>query len=96
VSLQFSPFEEALPRLRANGAEHTSPGQRPGEAVEYMFRPVRAEDFCALAGRTDQFQNPGRCPGLECGGAFSAGIKIGPTPIHENLSSATYEIAKYR
>ena len=39
-----------------------------------MFRPEGAEDPCALAGRIDQFRNPGRYPGLECGGAFSAEI----------------------
>ncbi len=42
-------------RLRANGAEHVSPGQRPGGVSEYMFRPARAEGSFALAGRTDQF-----------------------------------------
>jgi hypothetical protein len=43
------------PRLRANGAEHASPGQRPGDVPEYKFRPARAEGSFALAGRTDQF-----------------------------------------
>jgi len=62
-------------RLRANGAEHVSPGQRPGGVSEYMFRPARAEGSFALAGRTDQFRKPARCPGLECDRAFSAGIK---------------------
>ncbi len=71
------------PRWRANGAEHASPGQRPGDVSEYMFRPARAEESCALAGRTDRFRNPGRCPGLECGGAFSAGIKVVRIQIHE-------------
>jgi A/G-specific adenine glycosylase len=42
---------------------------------EYMFRPEGAEESCALAGRTNQIRNPGRCPGLACSGGFSAEIK---------------------
>src|SRR6266576_2366485 len=47
----------------------------------------------ALAGRTDRFRNPGRCPGLECGGAFSAGIKVVRIRIHEARWLAIYEMA---
>jgi hypothetical protein len=39
-----------------------------------MFRPERTEGFpCAISGRIDEIPNPGRCPGLESFGAFSAG-----------------------
>src|SRR5882762_3525050 len=58
-----------------------------------MFRPARAEDSSALAGRTDRSRNPGRCPGLECGGAFSAGIKVVQIRIHEPRWLAIYEMA---
>src|SRR5882762_4616383 len=57
-------------------------GNAPGTCPRYLFRPARAEDSCALAGRTDRFRNPGRCPGLTCGGAFSAGIKVVQIQIH--------------
>src|ERR1700704_6227951 len=57
-------------------------GNAPGTCPRYLFRPARAEDSCALAGRTDRFRNPGRCPGLTCGGAFSAGIKVVQIRIH--------------
>src|SRR5260370_24666592 len=64
------------------------PGATPRERVRSArkFRPARAEESCALAGRTDQFRNPGRCPGLECGGAFSAEIKVVQIRIHESHS----------
>jgi A/G-specific adenine glycosylase len=68
------------PQCRANGAEDASPGQRPGDVSEYMFRPEWAEDSCALAGRTNLFRNPGRCPGLACSCAFSAEIRL-PTCV---------------
>src|SRR5712664_692273 len=38
-------------------------------------------------------RNPGRCPGLECGGAFSAGIKVVQIQIHEASWLAIYEMA---
>ncbi len=71
-------------RLRANGAEHASPGQPPGDVPEYMFRPARAEGSFALAGRPDQFRKPAHCPGLECDRAFSAGIKPLQTRIRDS------------
>jgi hypothetical protein len=69
--------------LRANGAEHAIPGQRPGGVSGYIFRPARAERSCALAGRSGRFRNPGRCPGLEFAGAFSAGVKVEQFQIHD-------------
>jgi len=54
-------------------------GDAPGTCPRYLFRPERAEgDPCALSGRTviGRSQNPGRCPGLACGGAFSAEGKV--------------------
>src|SRR6266403_23226 len=74
-------------------AEHAGPGRRPRGWFEDMFRLVRAEDSCAHAGRADRFRNPGRCPGLECGGAFSAGIKVMQIRIHEASWLAIYEMA---
>src|SRR5258707_5813872 len=74
-------------------AEHAGPGQRPRRLFEDMFRLVRAEDSCAHAGRTDRFRNPGRCPGLECGGAFSAGIKVVQIRIHEPSWLTVFEMA---
>ena len=64
---RFVPIPPALQLRRANGAEYANPGQRPGYAFKYLLRSCRAERSI--------FRNPGRCPGLECGGAFSAGIK---------------------
>src|ERR1700704_3477493 len=58
-----------------------------------MFRPARAEESSALAGRNDRFRNPGRCPGLECGGAFSAGIKVVQIRIHEPSWLTVFEMA---
>src|SRR5258706_8334193 len=52
-----------------------APGNAPRTCPRYLFRPARAEDSCALAGRTDRFRSPGRCPGLPCAGAFSAGTE---------------------
>src|SRR2546423_611036 len=60
---------------------------------EPMSRPARAEDSSALAGRTDRSRNPGRCPGLECGGAFSAGIKVVQIRIHEPSWLTVFEMA---
>src|SRR6267143_6752790 len=68
-------------------------GNAPGTCPRYFFRPERAEGSCALSGRTDRFRNPGRCPGLTCGGAFSAGIKIEQIQIHEPWWSAFCEMA---
>src|SRR5882762_2896291 len=74
-------------------AEHAGPGQQPRGLFEDMSRPARAEDSCAHAGRTDRFRNPGRRPGLECGGAFSAGINVVQIRIHESSWLAIYEMA---
>src|SRR5882762_9035376 len=65
-------------------------GNAPGTCPRYLFRPERAEDSCALAGRTDRFRNPGRCPGLACGAALSAGIKVVQIRIHEYCWLAMY------
>src|SRR5882672_6701738 len=62
------------------------PGATPRGFVRVHLRPERAEDSCALAGRTGQFRNLGRCPGLERGGAFSAGIKDVQIRIHESYA----------
>src|SRR5467141_1890257 len=55
-----------------------------------MFRPARAEESSALAGRTDRFRKPRRRPWLESGGAFNAGIKVGQIRIHDSCWSAIY------
>src|SRR5882762_11359180 len=51
-------------RLRANGSEHVSPGQRPGDVSEYMFRPARGEGSFALQGAPINSENQRVAPGL--------------------------------
>jgi hypothetical protein len=52
----------------------------------YSTLKGRRGDSSALSGRTHQFLNPGRCPGLECGGAFSAEIHCEHSvPFKENV-----------
>src|SRR4030081_2003549 len=68
-------------------------GNALGMCPRRLFRPARAEDSCALAGRTDRFRNPGRCPGLACGGAFSAGINVMQIRIQKSCWLAIYEMA---
>src|SRR6266478_9269823 len=58
------------PTARSMAARGNAPGTCPSTCS-------------ALQGRTDRSRNPGRCPGLECGGAFSAGIKVVQIRIHE-------------
>jgi len=61
---KISPLESPK-RCRANGAEDTSPGQRPGFRVPgYIVRPERAEGACAPSERQTfgRYPNPVRCP----------------------------------
>jgi len=51
---------------------------------EDMFPPCKGGGFLRPCRRTSRFRNPGRCPGLECGGAFSAGINVVQIRIHES------------
>jgi hypothetical protein len=68
-------------------------GNAPGTCPIYMLRPERAEDSCALSGRTDRFRNPGRCPGLECASAFSAEIKVVSIQICESWWLAIWNMS---
>ena len=60
---------------RANGAEGTSPGQRPGCRAESGHPPCRGGGSLrpCRARYIRLIRNPGRCPGLAPAGAFRAG-----------------------
>ena len=61
---------------RANGAEDTSPGQRPGYRASSRHPPCRGGGSlrpCRALYVPFGFRHPGRCPGLASAGAFSAG-----------------------
>src|SRR5882762_11214824 len=68
------------PTARSTPARGNAPGTCPSAC-------------CALQGRSDRFRNPGRCPGLECGGTFSAAINVVQIRMHEPGWLATYEMA---
>src|SRR5579864_484940 len=60
---------------RANGAEDASPGQRPEYLAQITLSALKGRRVPApFQGATcDCTRHPGRCPGLACAGAFSAG-----------------------
>src|SRR6267143_3558828 len=75
LARQFS--HEDAPTARSMPARGNAPGTCPSPCP-------------ALAGRTDRFRKPGRCPWFESGGAFSGGIKVGQIRIHESGWLAFY------
>ena len=59
------------PTARSMPARGNAPGTCPSTCFALEGRRIPAP----LQGATDRFRNPGRCPGLERGCAFSAGIE---------------------
>jgi hypothetical protein len=68
------------PTARRMPARGNAPGRCPRTCSALKGRRT-----CALSGRTDQFRNPGRCPGLASGGAFSAATKDCANPNSQVL-----------
>src|SRR6267143_6155045 len=76
ASAQFSPLDNSATMTRQRRGA-LQPGATPRGRVRVPVAPCKGAGLpSALAGRSDRFRNPGRCPGLECGGTFSAGINV--------------------